>query len=77
MRSRLDDWRGLLLRHIPQARQILRKLLTGAIVFTPLETAGKSRRYEFKLEASLAKLLGLDGAKGMASPQGFEPWFQP
>ena len=65
--KRLEDWRGLFLRHVPQARQIMRKLLTSAIALTPTAQA-KPRRYEFKLEASLAKLLG---ANMVASPPGF------
>ena len=71
--KRLEDWRGLFLRHVPQARQIMRKLLTSAITLTPTAQA-KPRRYEFKLEASVAKLLG---ANMVASPPGFEPGFQP
>ena len=35
LRTRLDDWRALLRRHVPQARQILRKLLVDRVVFTP------------------------------------------
>ncbi len=35
LRDRLDVWRGLLGRHIGQARQILRKLLVGRLVVTP------------------------------------------
>jgi hypothetical protein len=73
LRERLADWRGLLTRYIPQARQILRKLLTSAITLTPTGQA-KPRRYEFHLEASLAKLFG---ANMVASPPGFEPGFQP
>jgi hypothetical protein len=46
LRERLADWRGLLTRHIPQARQILRKLLTSAITLTPTGQA-QPRRYEF------------------------------
>jgi hypothetical protein len=68
LRARLDDWRGLLTRHIPQARQIIRKLLTSAILFTPT-SKGRPRRYEFRLEASLAKLIGTNT---VASPRGHE-----
>jgi hypothetical protein len=35
LRDRLDDWRGLFQRHPREARQILRKLLLGRLVFTP------------------------------------------
>jgi hypothetical protein len=70
LRARLEDWRGLLTRHIPQARQIMRKLLTSVIVFTPTKQA-RPRRYEFRVEASLAKLIG---AKTVASPRGMTPF---
>ena len=42
LRVRVDDWRGLLRRHVPQARQILRKLLVDRVVFTP-----RADHYEF------------------------------
>jgi hypothetical protein len=71
--KRLEEWQGLFSRHVPQARQIMRKLLTSAITLTPTEQA-MPRRYEFKVEASLAKMLG---AITVASPPGFEPGFQP
>ncbi len=29
LRARLADWQGLLRRHVPQARQMLKKLLVG------------------------------------------------
>ena len=40
LREQLQDWQGLLRRHTPQARQILRKLLVGRLVFTPHEDEG-------------------------------------
>ena len=42
LRTCLNDWRALLHRHIPQARQVLRKLLVERVVFTP-----KTDHYEF------------------------------
>ena len=35
LRERLADWRSLLSRQVPQARQIVKKLLAGTITFTP------------------------------------------
>ena len=56
LRQRLEDWQGLLNRHVPQARQILRKLLTDPLVLTP-RLEGKKKQYEFKGQASLGKVL--------------------
>lgn len=37
LRERLTDWQGLLQRQTAEARQILRRLLIGRLVFTPRE----------------------------------------
>ena len=62
----LEDWRGLLGRHIGQALQILRKLLVGRLVVTPegdhAEVAGTGTLGPF--------LSGVILPKGMASPTG-------
>ena len=70
LRARLDDWRGLLRRHVPQARQILRKLLVDRVVFTP-----RTDHYEFVGPWTLGKLVSgvVDLPQGVASPTGFEP----
>ncbi len=73
LRARLEDWRGLLCRQVGQARQILRKLLVGRLVFTPRKDAS-GRYYEFTGQANLGRLLeGLIFPKGRVSPAGFEP----
>ena len=41
VQARLTDWQGLLERHPAQARQILRKLLVGRLVFTPKTDADR------------------------------------
>ena len=41
---------------MPQARQLLRKLLTGPLVFTPI-VEGQRHGYRFQGEASIGKLL--------------------
>ncbi len=73
LRARLEDWRGLLCRQVAQARQILRKLLVGKLVFTPKEDAS-GRYYEFVGQGTLRQVLaGVGAAKGRVSPAGFEP----
>lgn len=47
LRAKLDDWKGLLQRQVPQARQILKKLLRGPITFTPVRDGGE-RYYTFR-----------------------------
>lgn len=49
--SKLADWQGLLKRHVPQARQILKKLLAGPIQFTPIRE-GNRRFYTFSKRPS-------------------------
>ena len=76
LRGYLADWRGLLTKHVAQARQILRKLVEGRLVFTPKEDA-TGQYYEFRGQGNLGRLL--EGAallpKGWVSPAGFEPAF--
>jgi hypothetical protein len=68
--QRLEDWRALLGRHVPQARQILKKLLVGPILFTP-ERDDHGRYYALSATGSLGKLLaGVPGANLVASPTG-------
>jgi site-specific DNA recombinase len=78
--EKLQDWKGLLQRHTPQARQILKKLLYGPIVFTA-QGQGKSRHYTFKLKLTLdhffegtvgANALRVASANMVASPTGFD-----
>ena len=73
LRARLDVWRELLRRHVPQARQILRKLLVDRVVFTP-----RTDHYEFVGSWTLGKLVSgiVDLPQGMASPRGLtRPYF--
>jgi hypothetical protein len=37
LHERLTDWRGVLTRQIPQARQILKKLMDGPVIFQPVK----------------------------------------
>ena len=70
-----------LLRHqMAQARQILRKLLVGRLIFTP-DTDEKERFFEVRGEGSLGRVLeGLVAqathsppVQGISSPSRFEP----
>ena len=56
MRARLDDWRGLLARHVPQAQQILKKLLAGPVRFMP-EREGIRQGWRFSGAATLESCL--------------------
>jgi hypothetical protein len=56
-----DEWRALLRKHAPIARQMLRKLVEGRIVFTPDREA---RRYTFRVSGTLGNFF-----KGIVCPQ--------
>lgn len=63
LRGRLDDWRGLLRRHVAQGRQILRKLLETPLTFTPV-IDGVQRYYRFEAKVRFDRLIA-----GLALPQ--------
>jgi hypothetical protein len=78
-RAKATEWRSLLKRHTPQARQILSKMLRDKLVFTP-EQRGDQRGYRFTGEGTITELLtGLvpEFSQAVASPTGFEPVFWP
>src|SRR5439155_24101221 len=54
VRDVLTDWQGLLTRHTPQAREVLRNVLEGRLIF---EANLKERIYTFSGEISLGRLL--------------------
>jgi hypothetical protein len=56
LRERLTDWKGLLQRQTAEARQILRRLLLGRLVFTPREDEDGCY-YEFAGQGSISTLL--------------------
>ncbi|MFQ5803603.1 MAG: recombinase family protein [Candidatus Methylomirabilales bacterium] len=75
LRAKLGDWRGLLWRHVAEARQVLRKLLAGRLVFTPRQHED-GRYYEFTGEGVVEPLLaGAVLPKAGVAPTGFEPVF--
>ena len=77
LRVKLDEWRAVLRKHVPQARQVLKKLLAGPLVFTAHGEGGK-RYYEFPATIAIGRIIGgLACANTVASPAGFEPAFWP
>ena len=55
--EKVSDVKALLGKHIPQARQMLRKLIEGRIVCKPFEDA-RGRGYELTATGTYAGLLG-------------------
>ena len=77
LRERLTDWQGLLRRETPQARQALRALLVGRLVFTPREESGE-RFYEFEGPATLGKVFaGSVLPTALVTPAGSNPRSRP
>jgi hypothetical protein len=75
LRERLTDWQGLLQRHTVEARQILRRLLVGRLLFTPKEDE-KGRYYEFAGQGSVSELLsGVVLPKVWWPQEDSNPWF--
>ena len=56
LRSRLGDVPSLFARHVPQARQMLRKLLDGHIACEPIMEGGKTG-YRFTATGTFDRLL--------------------
>jgi hypothetical protein len=74
--TRLEDWRAMFRRHVLEARQMIAKILTGRVVFTPRAT-GAEWAVEYAAECSLGKLVsGILVPKAVVAPTGFEPVFQ-
>lgn len=70
LRAKLDEWKAVLRKHVPQARQVLKKLLAGPLVFTPHREAGE-RYYEFSAPIAIGRIIsGLACADTVASPGG-------
>jgi hypothetical protein len=76
LRERLTDWQGLLGRETAAARQILREVLVGRLIFTP-RIDGTARYYEFTGQATLSGLLaGVVSPDMLVTPAGFaRPWY--
>lgn len=67
LRSRLEDIPALFARHVPQARQMLRKLLDGHIMCEPVVVDGKPG-YRFTATGTFDRLL--TGVKLVANESG-------
>ena len=68
--NRLAEWRGLLKRQTPIARQVLSKLLADKIVWTPRKDEGL---YEFAGRARFDRTLaGIVDTVGRESPWGHD-----
>jgi hypothetical protein len=68
LQSKLAEWKELLRANAPKARQMLRKLIDGRIVFNP-DTS--TRRSRFVANGTMSQLLsGLVDPQAVASPTG-------
>ncbi len=76
IRTRVQDWRGLLTRQTTHARRLLRTLLDGPMIFTPLQD--EPRAWEFTAKGRLDRLLaGIVDATSVASPRGHTFMWKP
>jgi hypothetical protein len=55
----LKDWRAVLRRHAPLARQMLRKVIRGRVVVTP-EARDAEAGYRIRGKATIAPLLSVE-----------------
>jgi hypothetical protein len=68
LQTKTEEWKGLLRKHAPIARQMVRKLVEGRIVFTPDREA---TRYSFLATGTLANFFsGIVCPQAVASPTG-------
>jgi hypothetical protein len=71
LQTKAEKWHGLLRKHAPIARQMVRKIVEGRIVFTPDRDA---RRYTFLATGTLASFFsGIVCPQAVASPTGVVP----
>ena len=79
LRQAVEEWREILGRQVPLARQVLTKLLNEKISFTPEDQRGR-RGFRFQAAGTVERLVA--GAvpglvRGVVAPTGFEPVFPP
>src|SRR4029453_3940137 len=76
LQTKADEWRALLRKHAPIARQMVRKPVEGRIVLTPNREAP---RYTFLATGTLANFFsGIVCPHAVASPTGVVPeWTRP
>jgi hypothetical protein len=72
----LDEWRGVLGKHVSTSRQLLRKMIDGRLVFSP-QQEGEDTWYELAGQGSLEKFFaGIPLIKAGMSPTGLvNPWY--
>ncbi len=78
LRLKAQDIAGVLGKEIPQARQMLRKLLADKLTVEPVGKKGKKDRgYTFRGALTLDKLIAGEAFRGtrteVVAPTGFEP----
>ena len=67
-----EEWKALLRKHAPIARQMVRKLVEGRIVFTPDRETG---RYRFTLPGTMGNFSGLVHHSGWRPQRDSNPCF--
>ena len=75
--AKVQDIVGVLGRQTPQARQMLRKLLTDKIDLKPVGS-GRDRGYRFRGSLAIDRLISGDAVGthlAVVAPTGFEPVF--
>ena len=77
LRAKLDEWKAVLRKHVPQARQVLKKLLAGPLVFTAHREAGGALLRVLWADAIGRIISGLACANMVASPAGPGPFSTP
>lgn len=77
LRAKLADWRGLLRRNVESGREVLRALLVGPLVFTPI-VEDRRRGYAFSGTIALDRLLSgvVNLPTVVASPTGIVTGWQ-
>ena len=70
LKAKLEEWKAVLRKHVPQTRQVLKTLLAGPLVFTAYRESGE-RYYEFSAPIAIGRIIsGLACANTVASPAG-------
>ncbi len=72
----VEQWRGVLGRQVPQARQVVQKLLSEKITFAPEDRDGR-RGFRFQATGTVEKLISgvVPGSlRAMVPPTGIDPW---
>ena len=80
--TEVERWREVLGRRVPQARQIVAKLLVDRLTFRPEGREGQNG-FTFEATGTVAKLISgvvpgqLSTREAVASPSGIEPESRP